>query len=267
MRTIREMTDLYGRVAVITGGAGHLGRAFGEALAQLGASIALVDRTGQGVEEAAGSLHKKWGVKCLGIECDLAKEEEVRSLPKKIAAALGGLNILINNAGYVGTDKLTGWCVPFERQSSRTWREALEVNMTAPFFLAQAAYPWLKEKGLGSIINIGSIYAVLGPIMRLYDGTEMGNPAAYAASKGALVQETRWLATALAPDVRVNSICPGGIWRNQPETFVKRYADMTPMERMGTEEDMIGAVAFLASDLSLYVTGQNIMVDGGWSAW
>lgn len=103
--------------------------------------------------------------------------------------------------------------------------------------------------------------------MRLYDGTSMGNPAAYAASKGGLIQSTRWLSTVLAPEIRVNCVSPGGIWRNQPESFVRGYEARTPMQRMGTEEDMMGAIAFLASDLSLYVTGQHIAVDGGWSAW
>lgn len=267
MRTIRDMAGLSGRVAVITGGAGNLGIAFAEALAQLGAKIALVDRRGQEALQSAARIESEWHVNCRAFECDLANEEETKELPAKAASALGGIDILINNAGFVGTDKLTGWCAPFEEQSARTWRQALEVNMTAPFFLTQAAYPWLKERGRGSVINIASIYGVLGPDMGLYEGTDMGNPAAYAASKGALIQETRWLAAVLAPEVRVNSICPGGIWRNQPEAFVERYKARTPMRRMGAEEDMTGAVIFLASDLSRYVTGQNIMVDGGWSAW
>ena len=139
--------------------------------------------------------------------------------------------------------------------------------MTAPFFLTQAAAPWLRKHKRGSVINIASIYAFLGPDMRLYDGTSMGNPAAYAASKGGLIQSTRWLSTVLAPEIRVNCVSPGGIWRNQPESFVRGYEARTPMQRMGTEEDMMGAIAFLASDLSLYVTGQHIAVDGGWSAW
>lgn len=267
MQIIKELINLTGRVALITGGAGHLGRAFGDALAQLGASVALVDRNGSTVAQVSAEISGQWETACIGIECDLANENALRELPKEIDAKLGGIDILINNAGFVGTDKLAGWCVPFEQQTAETWRQVLEVNMTAPFFLTQAASPWLKKNSNGSVINIASIYAVLGPDMRLYDGTEMGNPAAYAASKGALIQETRWLAAVLAPDVRVNSICPGGIWRNQPEPFVERYKKRTPMARMGTEEDIIGSVIFLASDLSRYVTGQNIMVDGGWSVW
>ena len=117
------------------------------------------------------------------------------------------------------------------------------------------------------MINVGSIYGMVGPDMRLYEGTTMGNPAAYAASKGGLLQFTRWLATILAPEVRVNSITPGGVWRNQPEAFHERYKARTPLRRMAHEEDFKGAVAYLASDLSSYVTGHNLLVDGGWTVW
>jgi len=103
--------------------------------------------------------------------------------------------------------------------------------------------------------------------MNLYAGTPMGNPAAYAATKGGLLQLTQYLATVLAPKVRVNAISPGGISRGQPEAFAERYAALTPLKRMGTEEDLKGALALLVSDAGAYITGQNIMVDGGWTAW
>ena len=119
----------------------------------------------------------------------------------------------------------------------------------------------------GSIINVASIYGVLGPNYSLYEGTDMGNPAAYAVSKGGLIQLTRWLSTTLAPDIRVNTISPGGVFRNQADEFVHRYESRTPLGRMAREEDFIGVTAYLASDLSAYVTGQNLIVDGGWTAW
>ena len=125
----------------------------------------------------------------------------------------------------------------------------------------------LRAKRRGSIINISSIYGAVGPDMSLYDGTSMGNPAAYAVSKGGILQMTRWLSTVLAPDIRVNSITPGGIARNQPLPFVERYEKRTPLRRMGREEDFKGAIAYFASDLSSWVTGENLMVDGGWTAW
>lgn len=267
MRTFKELSSLEGRVVLITGGAGHLGQVFARTLAELGAAIALVDRHEEAVQKAAQNIVEQYATRCIGIAMDLACEDEVRELPKRVAEQLDTLDILINNAGFVGTDKLTGWCVPFEEQSAATWRAATEVNMTAPFFLTQAAMPWLRAHKRGSVINIASIYAFLGPDMRLYDGTKMGNAAAYAASKGGLLQATRWLATVLAPDVRVNCMSPGGVWRNQPESFVQAYEKRTPMGRMAKEEDMQGIIAFLASDLSQYVTGQHIAVDGGWSVW
>ncbi len=267
MSNLKELSNLKGRTVLITGGAGHLGQTFGHVLAEMGAGVALADRNKESAEKAAREISTQYGVPSIGIGFDLACEKELRELPQQVADYFGGLDILINNAGFVGTDKLTGWCVPFEEQSAETWRAATEVNMTAPFFLTQAATPWLRAHKRGSVINITSIYAFLGPDMRLYDGTSMGNPAAYAASKGGLIQSTRWLSTVLAPEIRVNCVSPGGIWRNQPDSFVQAYEARTPMRRMGTEEDMKGVIAFLASDLSLYVTGQHIAVDGGWSAW
>jgi NAD(P)-dependent dehydrogenase (short-subunit alcohol dehydrogenase family) len=148
-----------------------------------------------------------------------------------------------------------------------TWRRALEVNLTEPFVLIQAAANDLRASGRGSVINVSSIYGLVGPDWRLYDDTSLGNPAAYAASKGGLVQLTRWLATTLAPYVRVNAIAPGGVFRNTPEPFLGRYVARTPLGRMAQEEDIKGAVAYLASDLSAYVTGQCLAVDGGWTAW
>lgn len=268
MKSFRELADLSGWVVLITRGAGHLGQTFGHTLAELGASVALVDRHGQGAQDAAKKISEQYGVKTLGISVELSNEKATCALPQQVVDEFGGLDILINNAGFVGTDKMPGWCVPFEEQTADTWRKVTEVNMTAPFFLAQAAYPFLKAKKNGTVINMGSIYGFVGPDLRLYEDLNIGtNAAAYAASKGGLIQVTRWLATALAPDVRFNSVSPGGIWRNQHPTFVERYESRTPMKRMGTEEDLIGVIAWLASDLSKYVTGQHIAIDGGWSVW
>ena len=162
---------------------------------------------------------------------------------------------------------MQGWGVPFEEQTVDTWRRAIEVNLTSVFHLCQGLAPLLKVSPGASIINIGSIYGTLGPDWSLYDGTVMANPAAYAASKGGLIQLTRWLATTMAPTVRVNAVSPGGIFRNQPGAFVQRYAARTPLDRMATEDDFRGTIAYLASDLSRYMTGQNLAVDGGWGVW
>jgi len=174
---------------------------------------------------------------------------------------------LVKNAAFVGTSNLQGWNTAFEAQSLETWRRALEVNLTAPFHLSQGLSPLLRRSKGANILNITSIYAEQGPDWRLYEGTSMGNPAAYGVSKAGLTQLTRWLATTLAPNVRVNALAPGGVSRGQPESFTKRYLEKTPLKRMAVEEDFKGFVALLTSDLSCYTTGQVIYVDGGWQVW
>ena len=264
MRSLRELMDLSDRVALVTGGGGHLGRAMALALAELGARVAVVDIDAEAANRVAGEI----GGEARAFAVDLAEEASAKALPAEVAAAMGGLDVVINNAAFVGTSGLSGWVAPFAEQSVATWRRALEINLTAAFALTQAAAPLLARGGRGSVINLASIYGVLGPDMGLYEGTAMGNPAAYAASKGGLIQLTRWLATVLGPEgVRVNAISPGGVARGQPDIFCDRYVARTPLRRMAVEEDFKGVVAWLASDLSAYVTGQNILVDGGWSAW
>lgn len=267
MKSIRELMDLGGRAALITGGAGHIGQACAEALAEAGCAVAVLDLDQGRCEETAQDLAQRFQVKTLGLALDLADEKAVQAAPERVARDLGSLDILVHCAAFVGTSKLAGWATPFAEQLLDTWRAALEVNLTAPFAMTQAAAPLLKASGHGAVVNVASTYGVVGPDWSLYDGTAMGNPAAYAASKGGLVQLTRWLATTLAPHIRVNCLSPGGVFRNQPESFVQRYEARTPAQRMATEEDMKGTLLYLASDLSLYVTGQNILVDGGWTAW
>lgn len=251
----------------ITGGAGHIGSEIAHALADNGANIAILDMDQAACESLCDTLEKQHGVRTFPLGFDLADDVKTHEAVHKVAKALGGVDCLINNAAFVGTTKLQGWVVPFEEQTTDTWRKAVEINLNAPFTLCREATPYLVKSGEGSIVNLGSIYAVYGPDMRLYGETRMGNPAAYGAAKAGLLQLTRWLATVLAPHVRVNSICPGGVWRNQPEAFVERYESRTPMQRMATEEDMVGTVLYLVSNMSRYVTGQNIMVDGGWGVW
>lgn len=267
MPTVSDLANLYGRRAVITGAAGALGRVMADTLAELGANLVLVDKPGTVFDELTGMLLERWPCKVEAIVCDLENTESRADLKRRLVADADGLNILINNAAFVGTSDLTGWAVPFAEQTIETWRRAIEVNLSAVFDLCQGLAPRMQESEGASIINIASTYGELGPDWRLYDGTTMANPAAYAASKGGVIQLTRWLATTLAPRIRVNSISPGGIFRNQPAEFVERYEARTPLRRMASENDFRGATAYLATDLSAYVTGQIIRVDGGWGAW
>jgi NAD(P)-dependent dehydrogenase (short-subunit alcohol dehydrogenase family) len=264
---LRELSSLKDRTALVTGGAGHIGAAIADGLAEAGADLILLDRDGKLGEVLCEDLKTRRGARCAYIDVDLERAEADCNLVPRVESFTGRLDILVNCAAFVGTSDLDGWNEPFERQSVETWRRAVEVNMTAPFILVKKLVHLLQASGHGSIVNIASIYGVMGQAPALYEGTSMNNPAAYGASKGGLLQLTRWLATTLAPRVRVNAITPGGVERGQPRSFIERYVARTPMGRMAAEEDIKGAAAYLASDLSAYVTGQNIVVDGGWSAW
>ena len=267
MTTLKTLTDLRGRRVMITGATGNLGRMMANTLGEMGADLLLVDRPGSDFVSMESELRKRWQMNTQSLACDLESEEERLELIASVKADGFGLNCLINNAAFVGVSNLRGWVAPFEAQTLDTWRRAMEVNLTAVFHLCQAFTPELRASRGGNIINVTSIYGEFGPDWRLYEGTTMGNPAAYSVSKGGLVQLTRWLATTLAPHVRVNAISPGGVFRNQPEAFVQRYVARTPLARMATEDDFRGAVAYLASELASYTTGQILRVDGGWGGW
>jgi NAD(P)-dependent dehydrogenase (short-subunit alcohol dehydrogenase family) len=267
LTTIRELSSLKGRSALITGATGNLGIVIADTLAELGADLVLVDQPGVDFESLTYTLTQRWGIKIQHRHCDLEQQEHRAELMDWLKNRCDGLNILINNAAFVGTSQLKGWAVQFDEQTVETWRRALEVNLTAVFDLCKGLTCLLENSNGANIINIASIYGEYGPDWGLYEGTTMSNPAAYGASKGGLIQLTRWLSTTLAPQIRVNSISPGGIYRNQPEEFVRRYCVRTPLRRMAIEDDFRGVVAYLATDLSKYVTGQKITVDGGWGVW
>lgn len=251
-RSLRELGDMRGRRALVAGGSGHIGRAAVEALEESGAEVLTVDIVDGGERT---------------IRCDLRDEASVTAAVREAVDRLGGLDVLVHCAALVGASDLPGWAAPFEEQTVEAWDEALRVNVTSAFVLVREASAALAASGRGSVILFGSIYGSVGPDDSLYEGTAMANPLAYGVSKGGLVQLMRYLATTLAPTVRVNAISPGGITRGQAAAFTERYEARTPLRRMGTEEDVKGAVAFLASDLSAYVTGHNLVVDGGWTAW
>jgi NAD(P)-dependent dehydrogenase (short-subunit alcohol dehydrogenase family) len=267
MKRLAELMDMKGRVAFVTGGGGYIGAAIAEALAELGCDLCLVDRPEVSQADIAERLKVDWGRRIETLAIDLEDENARSAVPESIVDRFGRLDVLVNCAGFVGTSKLKGWGVPLEEQTIDTWRRVIEVNMTSVFHLCQILAPLLRVSPSGSIVNVSSIYGVVGPNLSLYSGTKMGNSAAYATSKGGIVQLTRWLSTVLAPQIRVNCISPGGVYRNQAEEFVSRYVERTPLHRMGVEDDFKGAVAYFASDLSSYVTGENLMVDGGWTRW
>ena len=267
MKSIAQLSDLSGRKALVTGGTGHIALAVAEVLVELGGTVAIMDLDPEACRARAADLERTRPGAAIAVPGDLADEAATRAAVRQAVGALGGLDLVIHCAGLVGTTQLKGWAVPFEEQTVAAWDAAMRVNLTAAFVLTQEARSALERSGHGSVILFSSIYGMSGPDLSLYAGTTMANPGGYGASKAGLLQLTRYLATVLAPAIRVNAISPGGVWRNQPRPFVERYEARTPLKRMACEEDLKGAVAYLASDLSAYVTGHNLVVDGGWTAW
>ncbi len=245
-----------GRTALVVGGAGHLGRVACQVLTEQGAEVASADLTADPRTLAAQTF-----------EVDLHDEDATRALVPTVLERFGRLDVLVHCAAYTGANALAGWATEFEDQSVAAWDRAHRVNTTSAFVLAQAARDALGSHGSGSIVLVSSIYATLAPDFRVYRGTGMHSPAGYGVSKAGLAQLMRYLSTLLAPTVRVNAMSPGGVWRDQPTAFVERYEHGTPLARMATEEDVAGAIAYLASDLSAYVTGIDLVVDGGRSVW
>lgn len=269
MRSLAELMNLTDRGAVVTGGAGHIGFAAAQALTELGARVVVLDLDAAACRERADELNRAHPGCARPLACDLADEQATRAAIREAIRAFGSLDVLVHTAAFVGTTKATGWSVPFERQSVAAWDAGMRVNLTSAFVMAQEAREALAVSGRGAIILVSSIYGLVGSDPALYADTGM-NPdrvLAYSASKGGLLQLMRHLAALFAPHIRVNAISPGGVARGQPGLFRERYAARAPLRRMATEEDMKGAVAYLASDLSAYVTGHNLIVDGGWTAW
>lgn len=258
------MFSVAGKRILVTGAGGHLGVALTTALADYGAVVLLADKDEAALERVMGSLDSSGGHEHFVV--DLEDNEDRERFVAVIGANTSSIDGLVHNAAFVGTSALEGWAVPFEEQSVETWRRALEVNLTAPFRLTQAFLPLLKNAKAPSVVAVGSVHGVVGPDWGLYEGLSMASPAAYAASKGGLIHLTTWLATTLAPHIRCNSVSPGGLARSQPGDFEERYTSRTPLGRMGLETDIVGAIVYLLSDASAYVTGQNIVIDGGYSA-
>ena len=267
MNNVQDKMNLNGRLAVLTGATGNIGKVMARTLAELGADLLLLDLPASPLAQLKDELASFSRGSIDFSPCDLEDGAQRQASVNALLASGRPVSVLVNNAAFVGTSDLQGWAVPFAEQQVDTWRRAIEVNLTAVFDLCQGLLPLMQTAPGASIVNIGSIYGMCGPDWSLYAGTEMANPAAYAASKGGLLQLTRWLATTLAPAVRVNAISPGGVWRGQPEVFIEKYQARTPLGRMASEEDFAGALAYLATGLSAYVTGQNLVVDGGWTAW
>ena len=268
----RRLFDLTGRVAVVTGGVGLLGHYFCAGLADHGASVAVVDLDGDKCSDFAGELARTYGPPGLGVACDITDPRQVKAMADKVERELGSIDILHNNAATKGRD-LDRFFDSMKEFDIAVWREIMAVNLDGAFLVAREVGERMAERGRGSIIQTSSIYGIAGPDQRIYSGSEylgrpINTPPIYSASKAGIVGLTRYFATYWGwRGVRVNTLTPGGVSSGQNEIFDKRYSARVPMGRMAMADEMVGALIFLASDASSYVNGQNIVVDGGLTAW
>jgi 2-deoxy-D-gluconate 3-dehydrogenase len=275
--SIQEKFDLTGRVAVVTGGPGLLGREFCRTLAEAGAAVVVADINGSAAAAVASDLlHQER--RAIGIQVDITNPESVRNLVTSTLTAFGRLDILVNSAALdpkVDPAALQNRTTPlgaFEDYPLDAWQSALNVNLTGMFLVTQACVkPMLAQGKVGSIINICSTYGLNGPDQRIYikEGQpQTFKPVYYTVTKAGVLGFTKYLAAYYAgTQIRVNALTPGGVFNNHDDTFAHNYAAKTIVGRMANKDEMNGALLFLASDASSYMTGGNLIVDGGWTAW
>jgi NAD(P)-dependent dehydrogenase (short-subunit alcohol dehydrogenase family) len=255
--------DLAGRVAVVTGGLGQLGQVYAAGLAERGMKVAALD-------VARGDTPA--GVRA--YEADVTDRGSLEAAARAVEAELGVPHVLVNNAGLDSPPDAPAEDVgPFETYPEESFDAVMDVNVKGSFLSCQVVGGAMAREGRGSIVNVSSIYGLLSPVQDLYafrreQGEPFVKPVAYSVSKSAILNLTRYLATYWAKSgVRVNTLTLAGVWNDQPAEFLDAYTARVPMGRMLQAEEALGAVVFLASDASSYVTGSNLVVDGGWSAW
>ncbi len=254
-----DLFRLDGRVALVTGGAGIYGIHISRALAEAGAHVVIASRNLDQCQKVAGELTAE-GLKVSSAVLDLGSSESIQALCDGIVSEFGKLDILFNNAvARAGGDPST--------VTEEDWVSAMKVNSTGFFMSCKIFGEQMINQHSGVIINISSIYGVVGPNFNIYEGTDITSPANYAFSKGGMINFTRYAASYYGRfGIRVNCISPGGFQTDQPDIFIKNYAKQSLLGRMATDDDIKGAAVFLASDASAYITGHNLMVDGGWTA-
>jgi NAD(P)-dependent dehydrogenase (short-subunit alcohol dehydrogenase family) len=269
----KAMFDLKGKTAIVTGGLGILGQHFCRGLAEFNCNVAIIDLDESQTIAFAGELSNEYRVQAVGIKCDVSDPDSVKEMVTKVADRFGQINILHNNAASKSSN-IDAFFAPFEEYSLEEWRKIMAVNIDGMFIVAQAVGNQMVKQGKGgSIIQTASIYGILASDKRIYEGSfylgrQINNPAVYSTSKAAVVGLTKYLAAYWADKgIRVNTLIPGGVESGQNETFKERYSARVPLGRMAQADEIVGALIFLASDASSYMTGQNIVVDGGLSVW
>ena len=274
-----DLFRLDGRVALVTGGAGLLGRRYCEALLEAGARVVIGDLDGERAAALAAELSEECA---LGAKLDVSDEDSVAGVVGQGVSKCGRLDILVNNAALTvrgGSERLSpaDYFAPFEDYKRDVWDQALSVNLTGMMLCAQAAGRQMQaqDPSGGVIVNISSTYGVVAPDQRLYDGvrspyadTGFNTPVSYAVTKTAVLGLTRYLATYWGTrNIRVNALTPHGVFDNHDDAFVKNFVYRSPLGRMARNDEYRGALLFLVSDASSYMTGANLIVDGGWTAW
>lgn len=260
-RNVTDLLSLRGKTALLTGAAGHLGSAMAEALAEAGASVVACSRALDRAEAAVACLPSPGGARHHAVALDHMEEDSIQRGFRRAEELAGRIDVLVNNGHEpLAADWQTVTPEQFNRQLA---------NGTGYFLLARRFRGHAAARGGGSVVLVGSMYGVVGSYPEVYEGVAAASPVAYHALKGGIVQMTRHLAVYWAPDgVRVNCLSPGPFpGEAAPPDLVARLVRRSPMGRVGRPDELKGAVVFLASDASSYMTGQNLVLDGGWTAW
>lgn len=269
----KNLNSLVGKNIIITGGLGILGKTFVKSFLDQGARVAVLDLDQNELNGFCASLDSEYPKMSKGYVCDVSSEASVIGTLDKVFADFGQIHVLHNNAATKTSD-LKRFFDPFETYSLKTWKEIMSVNIDGMFLMAKhVGQHMVSQKIHGSIIQTASIYGVCAPDQRIYEGSNylggaINTPAAYSVSKAAVIGLTQHLASYWgAQGIRVNTLTPGGMESGQNSTFMQNYSKRVPMGRMGQPSELVGALIFLASEASSYVTGQNLIVDGGLSVW
>ncbi len=274
MSKLPELFDLNGRAAVVTGGGGLLGKQFCLTLAEAGAAVAVVD-IDAGIAAGVAAELKAKGYSALAVPTDITQKAVVTEMVQRVLEAFGRLDILVNSAALdpkFDPDSISAQGAnAFEDFPLEGWNQALGVNLTGMFLCSQAAVQPMLAQGKGAIINLCSTYGLGGPDQRIYQQEGQPpkfKPVTYTVTKAGVLGMTKYLATYYGEkNIRVNALTPGGVYNNHDPEFLKAYSYRTVLGRMAEQHEMNGALLFLASDASSYMTGSNLIVDGGWTAW
>ena len=260
----KKKFSLDNKVIVIVGGCGLIGRAFVEACAQFDACVVIADVANADPSKYAMRLADRFKRKMLGVEIDISKRSSVESLLQSTLNVFNRIDGLVNCHQF----KPSKFFTRFEDYTDADWDIVVETNMKGTFLSCQIIGGWMAEHDGGCIVNMPSVYSIVAPNQNLYKGTNMGCPAAYSASKGGIQALSQYLASYWAAKrMRVNMITPHGVWNNHEEQFEKNFSQFLPMERMSYNHEVANALIYLLSDASSFVTGHNLIVDGGWTAW